>query len=242
MGLEYPIGATPRFDPAHLAASNTLFSGIASGPNFVNTLTGQPGTPNGGVNAPSANQQGIIGPSIYIPNNGNITFPYQATAWAAQTMAAIVAFDSATSGSVRNIMSTSASGLTGMLLAVNTGGANTTWSYEIGGTLSACTGSTLQAAPIIAGMPYFWAVSIANGLPVNTVLVQLGTGRVSILSIANALSFNAGDATIYIGNRGTNTRQAIGKIAAAMHANNYLSIPQLLQWASDPWSFWYPTE
>lgn len=239
----YPTGLAPSVNFAHPASKGLLLSAVASaGPNFVNLLTGTPGTPNGGANAPSFSMQEASGPNNYFQNNGNVAFPYLNTAWTAQTMAAIVTFDSATSASVRNILSSSAAGTAGFLIACNTGGGGTSWAYQLAGSfISWSAGTDLGQSPV-AGATYFYAVSVANGEPANGVLRRLDTGKITVTQTANAASFTAGDTTIAIGNRGTNSRQTIGKIAAVMHSNNYMSMAQLAAWAEDPWSFWYPQQ
>jgi hypothetical protein len=230
----------PGFDQSHIASVNPLLSGVARNGNIISLLSSALGTSNGAGNAPAASMGGMIGPSIYVPNNGSISFPYANTAWSAQTMAAIVIFDAQTSANIRNIMSTSAAGNAGFLLGMTTTGASAqAWSYLVGATFTnIATG--FPSSALIGGVPYFFAVSIQNGQAANSVLCRLDTGQMGATSTANAASFTAGDTTIHIGNRGANTRQTIGRIAAVMHANNYLSQPQLLQWAADPWAFWYP--
>lgn len=238
MNLAFPSGVAPGFDPSHMASQGALFSGVPmGGANIVNLLTGKPGTSNGGANAPTAANHGMLGPTIYIPNNGNITFPYPATTWTAQTMAAIIVFDASSSANIRNILSTSASGVGGFLLAMSNTG--TGWSEQLGGTFLTFS-SGLQGQALVAGVPYFYAVSAQTVKPINSALCRLDTGQMSAISAANANTFDASDTSLYIGNRGLNTRQTVGKIAAAMHANNYLSPQQLQQWAADPWAFWYP--
>ena len=45
--LAYPAGVAPGFDPTHVAAKNTLISGIAVGNTYVNLLTGKTPTISG---------------------------------------------------------------------------------------------------------------------------------------------------------------------------------------------------
>lgn len=50
----------------------------------------------------------------------------------------------------------------------------------------------------------------------------------------------APNGTYGIGNNVGSSREFNGFIAAAMVGADYLAIPQLLQWAENPWAFWYP--
>ena len=237
----FPAGRSSSFDPLHIAAQNTMLSGVCIGGNFTNLLNGTVGALGGGANAPTPVTSGGIGPSMHFLNNGNISFPYPSVAWTSATMAAILSFDSQAATNVREILCYSAGATEGLLINMNTSGSTTSgWSFQVASNAIVGINGGLQGAAVIPNAPYFFAVSISNGLPANTVLTRLDTGQFTTVQVANTNTLGAGDTSIYIGNRGLNTRQTIGSIAAVMHTTSYLSLATLAQWSQSPWDFWYP--
>jgi hypothetical protein len=91
--------------------------------------------------------------------------------------------------------------------------------------------------------PYFIVVSASSTAQVcNFLLLNLRTGTYQTASIStSAFSISLFDSRFALG-----TSSHIGffnspyGISAAMASDAFLSIPQMLAWAQDPWSFWYP--
>ncbi len=103
------------------------------------------------------------------------------------------------------------------------------------GGLSISSGLTLST-----NVPYFIGVSCRSGSQ-NFVVVNLATGQVQTATTTTVRAFSA--ATGYtIGGLSGGSKQADATIMAAMHSVSYLSLPELLAWAADPWAFWYPAE
>lgn len=226
-------GSLPGFDPSHPASKGCLFSGIpAPDGGFSNLLTGAGGTKSG---TPTLAMTGY-GPALKsVGNTDNDNFPYPAVAWPAQTMAVIVRFDTL-GASVQVIQATAAGGSSGFYIANAGTGSSSQWAIVVGVTFVIISG---LPAPI-AGATYFVVVSVQSATNYNIVVRRLDNGQVWAVTATTALSFIAGDTTLYIGNRGTNARQTLGAIMATMHNINYMTLPQMVQWAQDPWSFWYP--
>jgi len=93
-------------------------------------------------------------------------------------------------------------------------------------------------------IPYFFALSFfyngASSLSAG-VLKRLDTGSLLTNSVSTTLSApTAGDGNLYLMNRGANSRQLDGYLAAAMFNNTFMPLPQLIKWSQNPWSFWYP--
>lgn len=228
-------GTKAGFDPAHVASNGALISGIAHNGSFANMIPGVAalvGTVNGAGSAPVHKIDGKIGPSSYNANNGNVSFTYPNTNWSMQTIAVIYVPDAATSASPRQLVNMSAAGNSGMFPFVDTTGAV---------TLSYSNTNILVFSPIVvAGAPYFIAVSSRASTAYSGVMRRLDTGQVYPFSGTHAVAALAGDAALYVGNRGTNSRQSLGSIAAFMHSPSFMSVQQLVQWSADPWAFWYP--
>jgi hypothetical protein len=228
-------GTKPGFDPGHVASSGTLISCVAHNGTFLNTIPGVAaliGTVNGGGSAPVHKIDGKLGPSSYTANNGNVSFTYPNTNWSQQTIAVIYVPDAITSTNPRQLVNMSAAGNSGMFPFVDTTGVV---------TLSYSNTNILTFSPVVvAGAPYFIAVSSRASTAYAGVMRRLDTGQVYQSSGTHAVASLAGDATLYAGNRGVNTRQSIGSIAAFMHSPLFMSVQQLLQWSADPWAFWYP--
>lgn len=234
--LSYP-GGLAGFDPQHVAAGDTLFSGVADqGGKFRSVLDGKPAATSSGT--PTL-QQTRFGPGIkFNAATDNNTFPYPAVAWPAQTMACIVRFDTLGSN-VQVIQATAAGGSSGFYIANAGTGSGSQWAFVAGVTFVSIGGIP---APV-PGATYFAALSVLSGNYYSIVVKRLDTGQTWRLDrIPTVLTFIAGDTTLYIGNRGTNTRQTLGVVHATMHSTRYLSSQQMMQWSEDPWSFWYPPE
>jgi hypothetical protein len=72
------------------------------------------------------------------------------------------------------------------------------------------------------------------------VMKNLPTGAIYSGSLGSIpATFSGGSGTLSVLNTGT-FNNIDGGLAAAMRSNVFLTLNQLLAWANDPWSFWYP--
>ena len=227
--LAYPAGVQPGFDPTHVAAKGMSkgngASGVAMGSGFVSVLWSS--YTNTSV---SKAIFGGVGPAITYPGAAITNSTGQlSSSTAALTCGAIIQVPASySSGSYYSILSTVDS--TGTLFVLHSGVSNAP-------TLLLYSNGMTSAFSLSVGTPYFVAASALIGGSTNFVAVNLNNGSVSTSTTASAGSnFPTGNGAI--GNY--NSNPFIGSISAIMWSPSYLSLSQLLQWASDPWSFWYP--
>lgn len=230
--LAYPCSGA-GFDPTHLAARSCQFSAIASGGNFVNVLTGRIGTIVNGTGAPVFACKGRIGPAVNLPTTagtGYITMAGDAATPIAVTMGAIVQMNVSQQATAQTIFNSSDTVATGCQIRASL----TT------GALAAVAGALVTSGIVLtAGIPYFVAASIVANI-FNFVVCRLDTGQVFTATSATAPTFSAPDGTFVIGNGASHAAETNACIAAVMFARNFLTLPQLVAWAGDPWAFWYP--
>lgn len=224
--LAFPGGVNPGFDPSHVAARNCLFSAAAAPNGFINCLNGKPGTVGG---SPTNEIRGGMGPAVVFTTNADTTFALPSTSFNQGTMAAIFRC-AGTTGSPQYILNNIATSSMGIGISLV---GNSDFGYVLGGT------SRPSLIPYVANAPYFFAVSFNGSVGASLIAIRLDTGAI-ITFASTSQAGGAGDGNIYLGNRGLNTRQLNGSIAAAMFSNVYLSPLQLLAWAQSPWDFWYP--
>lgn len=230
MGLAYPCGMTPGFDPTHIAASGISAKGhvgVSSGGGWLNVLTGIPGTIN--TAAPSV-IDGVTGPSYVGANDtSGFTFPGSATAENTFTLAALVRPTSFPA--TGTIFFSSATTNTGNGLVIN----NTSIVRILAGVTNILNGPTLSA-----NSPYFIAGSRLAGSTVNLLVLNLNTGVLLTSTGTNATNSAASDGTYVVGKSPAFNAQS-GRNAAVMYNPAlFLSMSELRAWAADPWAFWYP--
>lgn len=257
-GFAYPAGWTPGFDPSHVAMSGAL-NGLttsliaAQGSNGgINVLTGVRST-----YAPSTKAtqiiDGALGPcqkfvssltsQIFIPQTpptisgntqGTLACIYRPTGLGVITQGLVNLFNGdAVQGNANACIFLDATG------HLKFGHGN--------------PGSTGNSSGILltANHPYFLAASAiatSGGTgPLNFIVVDLSNGAVFTSSTTN--TFTGAGMLNYVsvnGGLGVGDNWAAnstpGNFAAAMFSFAFLSIPQLLQWGKDPWSFWYPSQ
>lgn len=221
--LAYP-GIAPGFDPAHVAMSGggpCRLSAFASGTNFFNILNGAKGT-TAGTNLTSGID--IIGPQVTFPaSSATLTFPKTATD-ANLTLAVII--NNIVFFGHDTIIEDSPSGW-------DLRATNTTFQVRNG------AGSEVNSGiPLVS--PCFYAVSF-SAAAINFLVVNLVTGQVQTATAAGTTPVPNGPGSgIFIGTFDNGGGQFLGKISHVMCVANFLSLSQLLQWAADPFSFWYP--
>lgn len=232
--LAYPGGARPPgFDPNHVAISPGSYCRLS----YVATM-------NGGFNllartlptfgASAFILDGKIGPTVKggsgvlftncpCPPTANNDYPF--------TLACIGV---ATASGSRAYINTSGNVQSKGCYLIMSGSAN--WAlgtYEGSGQID--TGlSTGNSSGLI--FPFFVAVSF-DGATINTVYLRLDnfelTSNSKAATIAS-LHSQGGTHGLFQGDEGTQ------QVAAATVINNSNSLSTLLQWAADPWAFWYP--
>lgn len=224
--LAYP-GRTPGFDPSHPASAKISgthgFSGVASGNTFLSLARAQKPSAQG---VSSASIRGDIGPNvIFTGSTTRLTFTSPAVNDASQLCAGIFNLPSV-SGTSTLFQSGAGNGGTFFI------GAGTVQIFNPG------TGQILfSGLNPVAGVPYFviWSYNSSKS---NGLLLNLQTGQVqTITGIGGSIATSSGAYWIGIDN-GTNF--FAGSLAAVMFSPQFMSIPQMLQWAQDPWAFWYP--
>jgi hypothetical protein len=241
-GLAYPAGFAPGFDPSHVAAgAGPFFSAIAvSGSGgFINLTNGAAPSGFGGTK-PTARID-TIGPvqvTTGIYNEGVKFSGYPAsTSYKSMTMAAIIR--PTTINQAGNILDTSDQ-IAGVLGGVGLGHSATGFLQVEPGIGTTKVSSVVQ---LTANHTYFVAASFLPGtsVPINFISVDLGTGQIltdnTTWTPGAALLINS---TIMFG-QGNLPKSIKGRTASGMVGIVFLSIPQLLVWAADPWSFWYPS-
>jgi len=233
-GLSYP-GSPPGFNESHPAASTMVpgigFSAIAVGDNTINLLTGQPFTPT----AVTTKTLGFLGPAAGFLTagssgcaiNGQKVFNLNAF-----TTGAIVQFSAVNTATFQTMVS------------MNNGGGQSPGMYvdSIGFLCFYTDTETSSNLALAANIPYFIAGSYLPGGVGNFVLLNLNTGTLVTASVAaGSATVVATTATQQVGQNIAGSNQATnGYIARAMWSNTFLSLPQLIAWAGNPWEFWHP--
>lgn len=229
-------GGSPGFDPNH-PASRGLSAGkglsvIAVNGNIVNLLNAKIGAITG---SPTKTIKSVIGPATNFPNSATVQTQFSGFSTAALpagiTQAGIVIFDSVTSNTFATIID---SAPTGTLNLLGMTSSNVVGQYSQGQI-------DTTFVPIV-GVPYFIAASLKNSSLVCTfVITNLLTGKVFTQAVTCPIAATTPTATCVIG--GSQAAYPLfGSLAAAMYSRTVLSPAELLAWANDPWSFWYPNK
>lgn len=244
MGLiAFPVGVAPGFDPSHIAARSATLCAVASGGNFVDMLTGKPGTITG---APTANISGIIGPNVkFGGGTDNVAIAgkrfYGANAAPlADTMAAIVIMNSA--AAQQAFLSLATSGVGASYSWLGTMGVNTISAiFKAGNPGLASTWAGSVSVPLFVATSQNLSAASAATQTANIVVCRLDTGQMYANTASQTGSgVGSRDGTYNIGSRGAASVPSTANIAAAMASDAFLPLALLTQWAADPWSFWYP--
>lgn len=227
--LAFP-GTAPDVDPNY----GLVFSAIPLGANFISLLQGGK---TGVVTAPSVTPVAattVQGPVVRFPANasdtlsritvsGNVT-----TNFPSFTSCVIINFTAFASNQF--VFGNDSSGAGVHIFADGTGILKL--SYWGGATIS--SGLTL-----VAGVPYFIAVS-ANGTTKADFLVRrLDTGGILTASGAGGTP-TAPNGTFTIGNAPGGGGTSNASISAVAFSGAYNAPAMVRKWASDPWGLWYP--
>lgn len=233
--LAYPAGYAPGFDPNHVAALNPVFSSVASGANHINILTGTPATVTG---TPLHKIKNVMGPTLdFDTSNANyVNFSgFQTTAIPSGTLGMILELTSSIAG--YNYIFTygpvSGGSATGCLSLIQ--GNIFKMQNNTGSIIS--SGVTLEV-----GVPYFLACCFSDSLAATDFYIKdLKTGqfKTAFLGASNAITA-ALSGNCDLGTSPRDHQIARTSFAAAMFSRSYTPRPAMMQWAADPWSFWYP--
>lgn len=237
--LSFPAGLQPGFDPTHpaLDGGQCRISVVPNGTSFINLLTGAKGALSG---APISSTFGIPGPGVNFTTNSAVNFANQSTN--NDTFATVGAIITWTSAPATGQTWFDSSG-------VNTSGftmmVQSTTNMRITFPGGALTLNPQPTTAIVINTPYFVAMSyFGDGIgnyTSNCLITNLLNGT---QSFATQTTLSAGplapNGTYVIGNSAGSFTRIAGSISALMFSSNYLSIPQLVSWGYNPWSFWYP--
>lgn len=244
-GLAFPGGLRPRFDSNHPASAGISpghgLCAIAQGNTFINLLNAAKATIITGT--PAAAMDGLVGPACYVGSGGStdtLNFTGNSTATDNNVTLAAIWRQVGTPGIDGLYVTTGVSSGWGMNFSHSSG------SNDLTAINLLTAGWDDSGFVITAGHAYFGAVSVSISGTGSAawVLVDLNTG---VASFYGAPDFTIGWASAgssvgsyAIGGNGAEGAP-LAKIAAVMWAPTCLTAPQLLAWAADPWSFWYPT-
>lgn len=245
----YPGGRLPGFDPSHVVLKNSLtwqgFSGVQSGANFVNLLTGKPGTRTG---APTAVINSVIGPTTFFGGGGNTDQASWTAPQFTETKATIACIycPQATASTSRYLFNTAGDNIArGTTLSLhNGGGTSLDLANFAGGTVCGLNlGGRTTGIPYFAVLSVIWGAGGSNGLA-NGLLMRLDTGQITTNAVTGvgqpSGSGEAMQGNYLLGNIETSTFACVAQIAAIMYAPSFINLGTMQQWAADPWSFWYP--
>jgi hypothetical protein len=88
------------------------------------------------------------------------------------------------------------------------------------------------------GIPYFLAVS-CNASATNFVMSRLDTGQI-FTSSTTGISFAAPNGTYRVGGGGAFHLTGSSEAACCFIGGSFLHLQEMVKWAADPWSFWFP--
>jgi hypothetical protein len=244
--LAFPCGVTPRINWEH-PASKGLAPGRGISAIPATCKYDAPGSPaaqtgywnllnNKAVQSNFDNQSkihvhGLIGPAFYA-NGGNTGCYFSGNAAVADPICTFASFSyyDVAQGNINYITTCTDSSIGGLNFGI--AGYPCPYfedfahgNYYLGPTFSPNAG-------------YFFLCISSNGARINSVVMDLATGRKWSDSQAQAMSPNASDGTYQVG--GGRFHLSTTSTAALMWSPTYLSLPQLLKWSEDPWAFWYP--
>lgn len=210
------------FSNNHPLSGGAKLSCVAYNANFINLMTGLPGTLTG---APTYGMDATAGPFVKCATAVHVSFPSFPTAFPKVTFAAIVKGVAAKS-------------------FINTATTDTGWRLGTGGAsvmeLTAA-GIVLRSSGLTVSTTDWSLVMCSADISLANFLVKnLATGKTqTAVTLGSGSTANASNGTAEICNDAFNAFNATG-IAAGYIGNQLLSLQQLQQIAERPWEFWYP--
>jgi len=229
--LAFPAGFAPGFDPNHVAAKamrrgSGLLAVATAKHSWVNLLTGAPGVNNSGGGAPMTGIfDGAIGPGTNFTNNGNdyVAWANSSTAEGSATFGLMVRQHTTSAGADVMSNSTSTNGLYFQLSS----GVTPMFNFA---NFSSITLNIDEAYFLIG------AAHVTYGA--RYLAMSLTTGKLQTSVDTTAISYGPPNGTVTIGSPPYNSVNI--DIAAASYTSNFMSMAEMLKWAADPWSLWYP--
>jgi hypothetical protein len=221
--LVFP-GTIPGINPAHPASSKAALCCIASNGTYIDLLsTG--GLTRSGTATPAIDS--LVGPST----GGAALFSKAIKNDSSSVTFAAIFRSTVDNNGFRGILNFNSS-FSGIYLQGP--GAAPPTQVELWNTAG------FFASPaVLTPFPraFFIAIS-SDATGTRYIATDLATGKISTGTNARVYTTSAGDTTLLVGN--DNGDPSLCNVAAAMYSKTSLSVPQLLAWANDPWSFWYP--
>lgn len=235
--LAYPSGTRPGLDPRHPASVGIWngFSCVAHSTAFLNLVSARRVALTIGTSTVQNGMQGLTGWMTGLTasaTTGNFEFNISAASnlsTVQQTVACICVPQALAQSSVQTLTSTNSSN-TGLGLAI----ANSSSVFAT----NVSSVNNVSSLTAVVGHPYFVAASITT-TTLHMVVADLSTGKIVSNAFAAAYTLSSANTFFLLNVPGSGSSFA-GLMAAAMQSSALLTAPQLLAWANDPWSFWYP--
>lgn len=235
--LAYP-GGTPGFDPSHVAAAGVTLSAVSVGANMVDLLTGKSGVR---TSTPTAAIDGIGGVGTTFAGAQNLAFSGKPTGnFFTQCTIAAIFLDGGSAATQRGVVAAATNGSSTTYPYLGTSAANHTYGYARQGTAQIVTALTVMPSNI----PHLLIGSDVGGTGgARAILIKnLLTGQIWTATDTGGTTVVGVDGAYNIGSRGAGSLPLLtgDKVFAAMVSNRFTTMAQMLQWAQDPWAFWYP--
>lgn len=225
--LAYPAGYAPGYNPSHIAAGGTRFSGISVPGNFLNILSGKVGTLSG---TPTWAVKSYVGPVTYFTSS-SASFTGQSTANDEACTIGTIVYPI----NQNNSCVFSSSGDNAGWRTIHGGFGAINYQLVAGGVAV-----TINTGDLVPGEYSPWFLATSAGLSTSCYVVKnLANGKTRFAESTGPGSTLASNGTYMVG-ANTFGQNYYGGIAAVMFSGRYNSLQSLLQWAADPWSFWYP--
>jgi hypothetical protein len=244
----YPGDRLLGFDPTHPASQNgvTLSAVAATGSGIQ--VAGQFAIKPSTITGTSANVvDGIIGPCMQPATNNNAQNNF--VTWQLGGGAAYSVKNTHTLAGICRPLAING-GTNSILMSEGTFAGAAAGSFQIGYTTAGKWSFTaynisIPVPPfsVVAGVPVFVAMSASSAgttATFNTILVNLNTGSIQTSTQTNSPITTPTPNAVNMGSNSVANRSFGGNVAAIMVSNSFLSLNQLIAWANDPWSFWYP--
>lgn len=248
--LAYPVGRKPSINYGHIAFKGML-GGVAS-PRFLSTYASPQGVlkplnkpgvlvGQGSGGTSSFVLDPIIGPTIQFSRTvgflNSYAMNFTTTAPTSQTFGMIFTLNTAV-GATQNCglcYDSAAPDSNSQGFAIGQSANGIVWERN-----SFTSSSTSAMGAPVVNTQYFVAGSV-NANTQNYIMLNLSNGRYTTATISGAITFAAGSASWSMGGLSANSVSSGCNIACGYLADNvYLSASMLLEWAKDPWAFWYP--
>jgi len=229
--LAYPR-SSPGINPAHPATPGAQIAVVVNplNANYINLLTGLGCVNTQGSQITSAivGTDGIIGPNLTAGTGCKAlgtSFPNVPVG--NFTAAAIFRYTTTNGGAYQCV--------------ATAGNAWGWWMHSGKPCLYTNTDNAASFTPTV-GRCYFIAMSapLFSGSIINYVMRDMITGQVFTSSVSQTSA--ASSTNLWTIGNDTSNEFSNFPLAVAMISTTVLSMPQLRQWADDPWGFWFPQQ